>query len=366
MALNVNPDNYMLSALGQMDRSANAPTPLDQMWKRKITEAHLGNETTQAEATMMNAQTNAGKLGIEKQSAEQAKLAQEQNMMKIMQTIQEVGPQTDYSDAGQREYSIKVRNALIEKGVPSDIIENLNYQSAAKMAEKPAPTIGSINLGGEAESAFAKKLGGNQADAFTAAQQGAEKAVISVDTLNQAKQQINKGIISGGGANIVTTVGNYLQQVGLYQGDAVSNTQEFMATMAKETLNILGSGDLGSGTGISDNDRLFAARIAGGDISLQEDAIKRMIEINAKAKRAKIKAFNEKAQAVDQKGVTGAPYPSSVPVPDFQPFKGNVYTNTNKPPKNDFSYGDVYKGYRYLGGDPLSKDSWEPLSVWND
>ena len=73
--------------------------------------------------------------------------------------------------------------------------------------------------------------------------------------------------------------------------------------MARDVINILGSGSLGAGTGISDNDRLFAAKIVGGDVTLSKESIRKLLDINKRVNDAKITINLRRLEALrEQRG----------------------------------------------------------------
>jgi hypothetical protein len=84
---------------------------------------------------------------------------------------------------------------------------------------------------------------------------------------------------------------------GLGDEEKVARTETFMKTAAQEVLNIMGSGKLGAGTGLSDGDRDFAKQVVAGDITLSEKAIRDLIDVN---RRANVYAIKKHNQRVDQ------------------------------------------------------------------
>jgi hypothetical protein len=125
----------------------------------------------------------------------------------------------------------------------------------------------------------------------------AEQATAAVDSINAgrtAKQLIDKGIIAGTGADFRKSVAKAFATAGLTDGEDVANTDAYFATMGRQVLSLVKG--LGAGTGISNADRDFAAQVAGGNISLTPETMKRIIDINERASTAQINRFNTSAK----------------------------------------------------------------------
>lgn len=117
----------------------------------------------------------------------------------------------------------------------------------------------------------------------------AAKTLQSADT---AEELLNKGIISGTGANFRLGLSRALAGAGLIKGDKVEYTEAFMAEMGRQTLTLVKQ--LGSGSGISNADRDYAEKVAGGNIELSEAGLRRILEINKRAAKTAIEQHNKK------------------------------------------------------------------------
>jgi len=130
----------------------------------------------------------------------------------------------------------------------------------------------------------------------------AQGAVKALESVYEAKNLLKAGIITGTGAEWITSFGNLLSsRLGFNYGDPVANTQAFAATMGNQVGQIIKQ--FGAGTGLSDADREYAEKIVGGKITLNEGAIRRLIYINEKAHKNVINRYNQTAkQAKKRKG----------------------------------------------------------------
>jgi hypothetical protein len=124
----------------------------------------------------------------------------------------------------------------------------------------------------------------------------ARAAAAALPSFAEAKRLVDSGNITlGAGADLRVS----MQKVGaLFGMDATSasNAETFRSVMAPTVLALVKG--LGAGSGISNADREFAEKAAGGNIQLEPATIKRMIEIGAKAADAKIKAHNKMLDTV--------------------------------------------------------------------
>jgi hypothetical protein len=86
----------------------------------------------------------------------------------------------------------------------------------------------------------------------------------------------------------------------------VATTQQLGAHVAKNVANIIKA--FGSGTGLSDADREYAMKAAGGDITMDEKAIKEIIRINAIAAKNVPKTYNKSLDKAFPKDSTNKAY----------------------------------------------------------
>jgi hypothetical protein len=124
----------------------------------------------------------------------------------------------------------------------------------------------------------------------------ARAAAQSLPAFAEAKRLVESGNITlGAGAD--TRVA--MQKLGALFGldtTSASNAETFRAAMAPTVLGLVKG--LGAGSGISNADRDFAERAAGGNINLEPATIKRLIDIGVRASQAKIDAHNKMVDQV--------------------------------------------------------------------
>lgn len=157
---------------------------------------------------------------------------------------------------------------------------------AAKQAGRPTTTI---NMPQESE--LRKKLGGAGGNIIETGYKAAEDAVSTMDTINLGRDLLNKGMVTGFGADFLVSAGQALKQVGIdLDSDASANAQTYAATLAGNVGRLIKL--FGAGTGLSNADREYAEKMAGGKISLDERALRRILDINERSARNVINKHN--------------------------------------------------------------------------
>ncbi len=109
----------------------------------------------------------------------------------------------------------------------------------------------------------------------------AKSARKSIITANNMLDTLNRGVITGAFSDLKLNLSRVMKAAGLPHDDRLSDTEQFKAIAGQATLNILGSGVVGAGTGISDNDVIFVQKVVAGDTGLDENSMRRILRINA-------------------------------------------------------------------------------------
>ena len=139
-----------------------------------------------------------------------------------------------------------------------------------------------ININQIQETELEKSLGKGQGEVALKSQATAQDAADMINTIKIGRGLVQQGIVTGFGADFRVDLGRALKLAGIETGDdAVANTQTFAATMAQNVGKLIKQ--FGAGTGLSDADREYAIKMAGGQITLDEGAIKKILDINEKA-----------------------------------------------------------------------------------
>lgn len=185
----------------------------------------------------------------------------------------------------QREY-----NQAVQQGFKGTLVD---YK---KQLANAARSVTNVNLPTQ-EKAFEQELGKGQAQGLMDSKKAADDAVQIIDTVKTGRKILNAGMVTGFGAEAIVSVGQALKQAGIdFGGDATSNAQAYSANMAQNVGKLIKQ--FGAGTGLSNADREYAEKMAGGKITLDETAIRKILDINERAARNLITGHNKRAQGI--------------------------------------------------------------------
>ena len=131
---------------------------------------------------------------------------------------------------------------------------------------------------------FLARLGRNQADFLKETYQKTNLSLANEPLLDSLIKTVESNtLITGKTANFEEGLSGYLDELGLLSGDQskrLADTQGFIAAQAQRVAQIITA--FGSGTGLSDADREYALKAAGGDITMTKDGILRILKIAKK------------------------------------------------------------------------------------
>ena len=149
----------------------------------------------------------------------------------------------------------------------------------------------------------------------------ADLALKSIEVLQIGRDLVNRGIYTGSAANIKLGFNKWLQEVGMnVNGQKATDTDTFASIMGKQVGQVIK--DFGSGTGLSDADREYAEKIAGGKITLTEGAIRQLLDINERLSMWDITHYNKAVEnynkgiyfepkSIPERRTTNTPSPQS-------------------------------------------------------
>src|SRR3972149_3141188 len=192
--------------------------------------------------------------------------------------------------------------------------ENLTENEKAKFekfATKPQTTI---NLG--TSKKFLEELGKTTAESFTKQRENAQLSAQTIQNIKEAKKNLDAGMYTGAGGNIKLGLEQRVNRAGFnIGGEKAANTEAFAASTGKLVGKIIK--DFGSGTGLSDADREYAEKIAGGDIRLTKQSMTKLFDIAEKGQRIQIKAYNAIASQIESRyGKEEMPFDMKIQEPE--------------------------------------------------
>lgn len=137
-------------------------------------------------------------------------------------------------------------------------------------------------------------------DAMSASADTANSAITGLGALKEAKKAVDQGIISGAFANQQLGLQKIGAALGVTDPTAIVNTETFRSAIAPQIAAMM-KATVGS-TQISNADREFAEKAAGGSITLDEASIKRLLDIMDRAGTAVVQRHMDKLNKVYPEG----------------------------------------------------------------
>lgn len=139
-------------------------------------------------------------------------------------------------------------------------------------------------------------------------QKGATAARDEIQAIHRSREQLDApgGIFSGSASEIRLKVAKAAELIGVPNADKIANTEAFSAAIGSRVLALVKG--LGSGTSISNSDRAFAEKMAGGNIALDETSIRKILDIGERAARSKIDTHNTTAGRIIKSNEALQPY----------------------------------------------------------
>jgi hypothetical protein len=201
-------------------------------------------------------------------------------------------------------------------------------------------------------------------DAMNESAIAARAAVTGYRGLLEAKQAVDAGIISGFGADQRLGLQRLAAALGAADTSVIENTETFRAAIAPQVAAVM-KATVGS-TQISNADREFAERAAGGSIQLDANTIKRLIGIMEKASRATVEGHMERlnrvypdpAQYPRERALFEVALPDTTTEPPPPPAPKPTPTTSLYPTFDAFSTSQTMQNAAKAAGVTL-EDMWE-------
>jgi hypothetical protein len=208
---------------------------------------------------------------------------------------------------------------LREQSKPTELLRNYQaavaqgYRGTIEDFRKSGATSVQVSTGPQ-EKAFESALGKGQADKVLADKAVADDAVSIIETARRGRELLSGPIITGFGAEFLTAAGSALNQAGFsFAADSVANTQAFAANMAQNVAKIIKQ--FGAGTGLSNADREYAEKMAGGKVSLDKAALLKILEINERAAKNVINRHTKHVEGIKTTIPVRVELPSEIAAP---------------------------------------------------
>lgn len=184
-----------------------------------------------------------------------------------------------------------------------------------------------VSIDQKQQGAFAAGLGTGQSKRILESQTNAQAAADILATNEVGRSLLKSGAITGAGADFFVGLNKALKQGGIDFGyaDATANSQAYGAAMAANVGKLIQQ--FGAGTAISDADREYATKAAAAEISMDEAAIRKVLDINDRAARNVIQRHNKLVKGVETNLPLEVEIPAAAPPP---PASGAALIPTGK------------------------------------
>lgn len=184
------------------------------------------------------------------------------------------------------EAEVKAAEPTKEKKDYLDTLKDPEYGKYLEASEKRKQQNVTVN-------AFANPLISGLSERFNKLGEQAGAAADDVRAIHAAREQIDRGLFAGTAGPIELGLAKIGTAFGI-PNDKVANTEAFTAAIGQRVASLVKA--FGSGNAISNADREFAAKMAGGDIKLDEASIRRILDIGERASRGLIDRYNGQAE----------------------------------------------------------------------
>lgn len=282
-----------------------------------------------------------------------------EEFMALAGEFKDAGMLGEWEKAHKMALDIEANVGDVKKS--TSLIRNLKFQAKQLGCDINEPScysraMQSYNDLVQNEDNFTKQLSAEIAKDFKEQHGNTEGSVSSLRNLNQVSRllQSDDGVISGFMNKPETWVRKAYASFGGDPDEGVVNSEVFSVLMNKEVGNLLATGMLGSGTGLSDSDREFAQKMVAGTLDLTEESIRRGIYLVQRSHEYNIDKFNDGFKTMSPKRKN-----------QIRGF-GERYTKIPKPEvryawkPSESSYG--FKGFSYNDQnylvDTISAEYW--------
>ena len=203
----------------------------------------------------------------------------------------------------------------------------------------------------EFEKGVGKVMSAELMDEWT----GSKDAFKTIGIINASFRNLNSAQpITGWAAKPRLTLAKAIGVLTGTENERIQATELWLASTAGLVTEIMGSGDLGAGTGLSDNDIKFAKAMVAGDIDLDEDSVRRILWMRRILEVEKIKrwqlTYNELPQELkdDMTNMGLSPRKALIDIPTWD--QNMIYL---RPPKGHIKLNDSAGTiYYYWPADP--------------
>ncbi len=158
-----------------------------------------------------------------------------------------------------------------------------------------------VNTGKAYTGAFGEGIAKEDLNTYSIAQ----KAPTIYQNALTTEDLINKGAITGLGAEFKLNLARTLNVVGANNADIIRNTEQLVANRGKVVLDSIKASGLGSGQGFTDKDRQFLEKVSGGTIELNSKTLLELARIEKRVAQSAVDVWNKRLPNIPKEAIQG-------------------------------------------------------------
>lgn len=199
-----------------------------------------------------------------------------------------------------------LKSIAIRLGLPRDSSkwtdEQRNLVNATAKAEKGPPVTNlTVNTGKAYTGAFGEGIAKEDLSKYSIA----EKAPTIYQNALTTEELINKGAITGLGAEFKLNLARTLNVAGANNNEIIKNTEQLVANRGQIVLDSIKASGLGAGQGFTNTDRQFLEKVKGGTIELNAKTLLDLARIEKNVAQAAVDAWNKRLPNIPQEAIQG-------------------------------------------------------------
>ena len=199
-----------------------------------------------------------------------------------------------------------LKSIAIRLGLPTDSSKWTDEQRklvdiTAKAEKGPPVTNLTVNTGKAYTGAFGEGIAKEDLGKYSIA----EKAPSIYQNALNTEQLLNKGAITGLGAEYKLNLARALNVVGANNNEIIKNTEQLVANRGQIVLDSIKASGLGAGQGFTDKDRQFLEKVKGGTIELNSNTLRELARIEKSVAQSAIDSWNKRLPNIPKEAIQG-------------------------------------------------------------
>jgi len=199
-----------------------------------------------------------------------------------------------------------LKSIAIRLGLPTDSSKWTDEQRklvdiTAKAEKGPPVTNLTVNTGKAYTGAFGEGIAKEDLGKYSIA----EKAPAIYQNALNTEQLLDKGAITGLGAEYKLNLARAFNVAGANNNEIIKNTEQLVANRGQIVLDSIKASGLGAGQGFTDKDRQFLEKVKGGTIELNSNTLRELARIEKSVAQSAIDTWNKRLPNIPKEAIQG-------------------------------------------------------------